>query len=368
MPGAADTRAAAAALVLLLAAGARADDLADARARSAAGDYKGAEASYRAALKTKEDAAVGRELAAVLYNEAVLLGRHDDFAGTVPILTEALRLAPGLNDARIALALSYDKLGKKKEAAATYADIGRYYLQAASPTKASAAQAQQAFAEANARVPSAEYVVGEGDARIVQGDYHGALESYRKAEGKFKGPGLPRRMGDAFAGLGLQAQAIEQYDKAESADATPATALFLVRFYSEKEMWDRAIDEVAVAEKEGAKRDAALAFMLANAWYVKGLRQIEAKDEAGGGKSMESAVAAVDSVLAREPTPELYQVKGLALLMTKQFDAGAQALEAAIKVTKGPVGPQVYAALAAAYDKLGKADKAAEARKHLPPR
>ncbi|MFN7973265.1 MAG: tetratricopeptide repeat protein [Acidobacteriota bacterium] len=345
-------------------------DLAEARRLSEAGDFRGAEAKFRAILqdpKLKEDPApIKAELAAVLYNQALLVGRKGNYSPTVPLLKEAIELAPGLVDPRVALALSYDNLGNKPESARIMAEIGVMFMRAGNPKKAA-----EAFQGAIQRDPRPEYQMGLGDGLLASGDYHGALAAYRKLEGKRFDTAVAvkvaRRLGDAYSGLGLSKQAVDSYESASKMDPGPESSIDLAKVYAVRGDWDSVIQKIADAEKKGQKRDADLAFLLSNAHYLKGVGAKDRKADAEAAASFEEAVKAADSGLATEARSDLYQVKGLALLLLGRFDQAVLALEGAVKRPPGSESPKVWAALAAAYDKTGKAAKAAEARTHLPP-
>lgn len=352
------TRVHGAFVMLLFVASAGAGTLEDARLKSKDGDWKGAESLYRKAMKGSDDPVPRRELAVVLYNRALVLGRKDDFGATLPLLEEAVELAPDLLDAHIALALSFDKLKRPVDAAATLADIGALYLLSRRPE-----QALQAFREALARDRQAPYAVGEGDALLQKGDFHGALESYRKAaESAARGPGLHRRMGDAYGGLGLDDQAREQYEQAEQQDDGPEMSLFLARWFSTRKDWQRVVEHIQTAERRGAKRAGDVSFLLANAHYNRAVTLLAAHDQVAGAQALTQAIAISDEAIARKPVAELYQIKGMALLMLKKPADAARALESALPLVSAEATPIVNRALAVAYEQAGETDKAAAAR------
>lgn len=342
-------------VVALAAAGA--DDLDEARKKSETGEWEAAEKLYRAALAAKEDRAVAGELAVVLYNRALILGRQEQFAPTVPMLQEAIDLQPSLLDARVALVLTYDKLGKKKEAAAELAAIGQLYMAAGN-----AAKAQEAFVESRKRHARPETWVMEGDALAGAKDYHGALEAYRKVQAaEWKGPGLRRRMGDAYMGLGLVEAALGEYESALTLDPSPETAIFLAKLHGSRGEWDRVIERLDVAQQRGAKRDADVAFLLGNAHYLKGVALADQKKTAEADAELALAVSIAGEGLATTPRTELHQIRGLALFLQKKMPDAARELEKAVELAHGQVNPRVYQALAVAYEQMGQKDKAAAA-------
>lgn len=342
---------------LLVATAALAGELEDARKKSEAGDWDGAEKLYRAAIAKAPDRAASGELAVVLYNRSLILGRQGNFGPTVPLLVEAIELEPRLVDARIALVLTYDKLKKKKEAAAELAEMGKLYMAAGDAVKA-----REAFVESRARNPRPETWVMEGDALLASKDFHGALEAYRKVQAaEWKGPGLRRRMGDAYMGLGLADAALTEYESALTLDSSPETAMFLAKLHGTRQEWDQVVAKIAIAEQRGAKRDADIAFLLANAHYLKGVALVEQKRASEADAALTEAVRVAGEGLALGQRSELLQIRGLALFLQKKMAEAAKDLEKAVELSHGAVNARVYQALAVAYEQTGQKEKAAQA-------
>ena len=348
-------------LLLLVLAGssvaAVASTLAEARQKSEQGDYAGAEAIYRKLLAEGDDPTVRTELAAVLYNQALEHGRNDDFAPTVPLLEDAIRIAPNFIDGRIALALSFDGLDRPEDAARVLAELGVMYLRAGN-----AESAKEALNEALARKILPEYILFYGDSQMALKDFAGALATYRKvrAVGVSEGPGLHRRMGEAYAGLGLTDNALSEFESAESLDETPATSVLLAGMYADRKDWNLVVSKIRNALGKGAELDSVIGFMLANALYLKGVEEMKGGNEKAGKESLTEAIEVAAKAIGQGDRAELHQVKGLALFMLEDMEKAARELKLAIDKASGPVNPRVHQALAAAYDKLGMPEKAKE--------